>query len=111
MRYRESLAVAWLLLWRGSLPFLVLGGAQGFVQGLRDGFLAGLEGRQIGPRPSFMMGADGLALLAVWAAIYTAMYYFWVVQAAVRKQYADFSLAVRRTDAEPAEVLDAPPLS
>ena len=52
--YRESLRVAWLLIWRGVLINILIGVAFGFVVG----FVLGLAGR--GELVSLLSGAAGL---------------------------------------------------
>jgi Mg/Co/Ni transporter MgtE len=85
MTYRESLAVTWLLLWRGA----AIGAGIGFV----IGFILGFAGAALGYGD--LQGIQLLIILIV-GGISIFVVYPLVVRMALRKQFDGFHLQVTR---------------
>ena len=77
----RTIAVWWLIFWRGLLGSMVLGGVIGFI----FGFLAAMSGmtvQQIQTISPFL----GVIVALPWAVL--------VVRMALRKHYSDFRIAL-----------------
>jgi hypothetical protein len=85
MTYRESLAVTWLLLWRGA----AIGAGIGFV----IGFILGFAGAALGYRDP---QAIPLLIIIIVGGISIFVVYPLVVRMALRKQFGGFRLQVIR---------------
>lgn len=91
--HAESLSVAWLIMWRMGLPFAA-------VAGLIFGAVWLLRGVRPEYSP-FDTHTGGIALVEelVGTAVGFAILYFWIVESAIRKEYANFWLIARSRSA------------
>ena len=74
------IVVCWLIIWRGTLGAMILGGVLGFI----IGFVGAILG--------FRAGATTLSALV--GAIAGICWYVVVVRMALRKHYSDFRIAL-----------------
>jgi len=77
----RTIAVWWLIFWRGLLGSMLLGGVIGFVFGFTAA-LSGMSPQTIAAISPFL----GALVALPWAVL--------VVQMALRKQYSDFRIAL-----------------
>jgi|ERR1035438_182004 hypothetical protein len=82
MQYKESVSVTWLLVWRTTV-----------VQGL----IMGLIALAFGPLSRLLDTRDPIGWFWVWTSVAEVLiFYFWLVEAMLKKRYAQFSLSLVR---------------
>jgi uncharacterized MnhB-related membrane protein len=74
------IAICWLIIWRGTLGAMILGGVLGFI----IGFVGAILG----------FAQEATALSAIVGAIAGLAWYAFVVRMALRKHYKDFRIAL-----------------
>lgn len=92
MRYGESLRVTWLLSWRTTLILLT----PTMLRAVLDPSFNQVTERAVYPIQALLTldWADLLLMLTVWIGLAG----MWLVGAAVRKRYRDFSIRIKRLD-------------
>jgi hypothetical protein len=88
MIYSQSLAVAWLLIWR-----------TGVILGFVEFILWLVRGARTGDNPfahTAKPGLTGLGQLLIGEALCLSIFTMGIIKAAIAKHYKNFSLAVQR---------------